>query len=87
MRPEYLGLFSNIGPVNVSVRFSSASDKHRSIAEQSMHWSEFKRLINPETSELYTNMTLDAYTCRVKRYEIEPALNRLTIVIAETDLP
>ncbi len=87
MLPEYLELFSNTGPVKVSVRFSSAGDKHRSIAESSMHWHELERIIDPESGRPYSSMYFDSHTCPVKKYEIDPAANSLTIVVAKTDLP
>lgn len=86
MHPEYLGLFSNTGPVNVSVRFSAKTDKQRSVAEQSMHWHELDRLIDPETGRFHEKLLIDSYECPVKRYEIDPAQNSLTIVIADTHL-
>lgn len=87
MSIEYLGLFSNAGSVMVSVRFSSAKDKHRSIADQSMHWHEIDRLIEPKTGTFYGKLLLDSHECPVKKYEIDPSANTLTIVIAETNLP
>lgn len=87
MTIEYLGLFSNAGPVKVSVRFSSAKDKHRSIADQSMHLHEMDRLVDPETGAFFCKLLLDSHECPVKKYEIDPSENTLTIVIAETDLP
>ena len=52
MSTEDLGLFSNNGSVKVSVHFSSAKDKHRSIADQSMRWHELDRLIDPSKNTL-----------------------------------
>lgn len=87
MSIEYLGLFSNTISVKVSVRFSSVKDKHRSIADQSMQWHELDRLIDPETGAFYCKLLLDSHECPVKKYEIDPSKNTLTIIIAETDLP
>jgi hypothetical protein len=86
-QPEYLQMFSNEGPVKVMVRFSAEKEKHRAASIMDMHWKEFDRLIDPETGALYTSMYLDTHLCPIKRYEIDPASNSLTIVIAKTDLP
>jgi hypothetical protein len=86
-QPEYLQLFSNDGPVKVTVRFSAESDKHRSMPEMSMRWSELERLIDPETETYFTFIYCDTHLCPIKRYEIDPAKNSLTIVVAKTDLP
>jgi len=87
MIPEYLCLFSNSGPVKVTVRFSAKRDKHRSMRAHAMHWRELDQLINPETGGLYCCIFLDEHECLIKKYEIDPGANSLTIVIAETDLP
>lgn len=86
-QPEYLQLFSNEGLVKVSVQFSDKCDKHRSMTEMSMHWHELDRLIDPETGSPYNYIYFNTYKCQIKRYEIDPVKNSLTIVIAKTDLP
>lgn len=87
MLPEYLELFPNGGPVKVTVRFSAASDKHRSITETAMQWHDLERLLDPSTGLFYSVLRLDSYECSVKKYEIDPLANSLTIVVAKTDLP
>jgi hypothetical protein len=87
MIPEYLSLFSNSGPVKVAVRFSSKRDKHRSIRAHFMYWHELDQLINPATGEFHRYIRMDEHECLVKKYEIDPRANSLTIVIEETDLP
>jgi hypothetical protein len=87
MQPEYLELFQNSGPVKVSVRFSAAVDKHRSIADAAMQWHDLERLIDQSTGMFYNVIRFDSYECSVKKYEIDPLANSLTIVVAKTDLP
>jgi hypothetical protein len=84
-QPEYLQLFSNDGPVKVTVRFSAERDKHRAASIMAMHWKEFERLIDPETGALYMSMYFDTHLYPIKRYEIDPASNSLTIVVAKID--
>ena len=87
MIPEYLSLFSNSGPVKVTVRFSAERDKNRSMPAHSMHWHELDRLINPATGEFQRFICTDEHECRVRKNEIDPEKNSLTVVIGKTDLP
>ena len=87
MLPEYLECFSNSGPVKVTVHFCAQSDKHRSMPDQSMHWSELDRLIDHATGMFFTELRFDTHQCPVKKYEIAPEKNTLTIVVAQTGLP
>lgn len=86
-QPEYLQLFSNDGPVTVSVRFSSKEDSHRSITKMNMRWEELGRIIDPETSAPYRYMYLDAYRCLISRYEIDLEKSVLIIVVGNVGLP
>lgn len=87
MQPEYLECFSNTGPIKVSVRFSSASDKHRTLPKTAIHWSELELLIDCETGMFYSELRFDSHICPIKKYEIVPGLNTLTIVVGKIDLP
>ena len=86
-QPEYLQLFSNEGPVTVRVRFSGKNDSHRSMAKMNMHWEELHRIIDQETGMPYLSMFFDTHRCPIKRYEIDPVKNVMTIVVGSTELP
>ncbi len=86
-QPEYLQLFSNEGPATVRVKFSDKSDQHREMAQLKMQWQELDQLSDPETGAPYLYMFFDTYRCPIKRYEIIPEKNLLTIVVGTTEFP
>lgn len=81
-QPEYLQLFSNEGPVTIRVKFN---DKLRAMPQLKMQWKEFQKLYDPETGGPYLYMFFDAHKCMIKRYELTPEKNMLTIVVKKTE--
>lgn len=75
--PEYLVLFSNEGTVDVKVTFE---DHDGSIASRKMRPNEIATLISTNGKGFHTQMTFDDWPFVITKYEIEPALNKLTIV-------
>ena len=84
-QPEYLQLFSNEGLVTVKVKFNVVNDIKRSMPEMKMCWHELDRIINRETGVPYQHMFFDTHGCSIIHYKIEPAKNKLTLVVETAD--
>lgn len=75
--PEYLVLFSDEGTIDVEVNFE---DHDGSISSRKMRPKEIAALISTNGKGFHTEMTFDDWPFLITKYEIEPALNKLTIV-------
>ena len=75
--PEYLVLFSNEGTIDVEVKFE---DHDASIGSRKMMPKEIAALISKNGKCFCSQMTFDDWPLMITKYEIEPALNKLTIV-------
>ena len=74
--PEYSVLFSNLGTIDIEVHFE---DHYGSMPNKKMRPKEVAALISSNGKSFHTQMTFDDCTFVITKYEIEPALNRLTI--------
>jgi hypothetical protein len=70
-------LFSNEGTINVHVIFE---DHDGSVSSRKMRPIEIATLISTNGKGFHTQMTFDDWPFVITKYEIEPALNKLTIV-------
>ena len=75
--PEYLVLFSNEGTIDVEVNFE---DHDGSIAVRKMKPKEIAALISTNGKGFHRQMTIDDGPFVITKYEIDPVLNKLTIV-------
>ena len=75
--PEYLVLFSNEGIIDVEVNFENHDG---CIASRKMKPNEITALISTNGNSFHAQMTFDDWPFVITKYEIEPALNKLTIV-------
>lgn len=76
--PEYLVLFSNIGTIDIHVKFV---DHEGSITTKKMSPQEISALISKDGKGFYTRMTFDDCPFAIRKYEIDPENNQLTIVV------
>jgi len=76
--PEYLVLFSNEGTIDVQVKFE---DHEGSVATRKMSPQEISVLISNDGTKFHTRMTFDDWPFAIRKYEIDPAKNKLTIVV------
>ena len=76
--PEYSVLFSNEGSIAVDVRFE---DDECTIAPRKMHPNELSALISNDQMGFHTCMTFDEHPFAIRKYEIDPKKNRLTLFV------
>ena len=76
-QPEYLQMFSNVGPITVKIKFS---DKSASMSERKMTWQELDCLMDQETKSPYSHIYFDTHRFSILRYEIDLVKNLLTII-------
>jgi hypothetical protein len=74
--PEYLDLFSNVGSIDVIVKFE---DSDVVVAPQKMQPQELAAFVATEDFGFQQRMTFDAHPFSIRKYEIDPIKNRLTI--------
>ncbi len=74
--PEYHFLFSNEGSIDVLVKFEGDDVM---ISPKKMHPQELTALVANEGFGFLQRMTFDGHTFSIKKYEIDPNKNRLTI--------
>ena len=75
--PEYLVLFSDEGTIEVEVKFE---DHDGSIPSKKIRPKEIAALISEDSKGFHTQMTFDDWLFMITKYEIDPALNKVTIV-------
>lgn len=75
--PEYLVLFSGEGPIEVEVYFE---DHDGRIPSKKMRPKEIAALISKNDKGFHTQMTFDDWPFVIAKYEIDPALNKVTII-------
>lgn len=73
---EYLLLFSNQGPIEVSVKFKGSN---ATISNKSMRPEEIRMLIAPDTGQFIKEMTFDGHPAQIKKIEILPSINKIVI--------
>lgn len=74
--PEYLILFSNEGCIDVSVKFD---DDDLMIPPKKMRPQELAVLVATEGGGFHQRMTFDEHSFAIRKYEIDPIKNKLTI--------
>lgn len=76
--PEYLVLFSNEGVIDVRVKFE---DYEGSVQTKKMSPQEIAVLISDDGLGFHSRMTFDDSPFAIRKYEIDPAKNQLTIFV------
>jgi len=76
MIKEYLQTFSNTGDITVTVKFAKPG---ASIAQQRMSAAELMELIDPQTGDFLREMRFDDHPRQIRKFEIDPQKNTLTI--------
>jgi len=75
---EYLLLFNQAGDLDIEVKFLNSQSK---IANKKMTASDILKLIDPNTGKFFNEMKFDEYVLKIKRYEIDPNKNKVTIIV------
>lgn len=73
---EYLVLFSNDGVIDVRVEFE---DHDGSVATRKMSPQKISALVSADGKGFHTQMTFDDWPFVIRKYEINPIKNQLTI--------
>ncbi|PKN19272.1 MAG: hypothetical protein CVU71_07115 [Deltaproteobacteria bacterium HGW-Deltaproteobacteria-6] len=83
--PEYHELFQGgDGNVTLKVRFANRQEiKGRSFPPKKIHWQDVQRLFDGPNRMPYEKMNFDEWPFIVKKIEIEPAKEQVTLVITE----
>lgn len=76
---EYLEVFSNQGPIKVSVNFK---DSKASIASRKMQPGEISKLIDPNMGDFYREMRFDDWLATINKVVL--CLEKNTLVIYAT---
>lgn len=76
MIKEYLQTFSNTGDITVTVKFGKTA---AAIAPQRMSATELEALIDPLTGHFLSAMRFDDHLFQIRKFEVDPLKNRLTI--------
>lgn len=74
--PEYHFLFSNEGVIDVHVKFE---DSDVMAPPKKMQPQELVALVATEGVGFHQRMTFDGHTFSIRKYEIDPFKNKLTI--------
>lgn len=80
--PEYHELFQKMdGDVILKVRFAGRNDIRRSFPSKPICWKDVAALFGGLAGAPYTRMNFDEWPFTVKKIEIEPGKNQVTLVI------
>jgi len=74
--PEYHLLFSNEGAIDVSVKFE---DDEIMVPPKKMKPQELAALVAVDSAGFLPRMTFDDHPYAIRKYEIDPVKNKLTI--------
>ena len=74
--PEYHQLFSNEGAINVRVKFE---DSEVMVPPRKIQPQELAALVATGGGSFHSRMTFDGHPFNVRKYEIDPIKNTVTI--------
>jgi len=74
--PEYLELFSVVGPVVVKVRFL---DGLRSVSDRAMFPNEINKLLSPDGMHFVRHLTFDEHLYQIRQWDVNLESHTVTI--------